>query len=137
MTATLRLIATLLALFVSGTAHAQNDPANYPARPVRVIVAYPPGGPTDLIARLDDLAREKSHRLRIHGRNVDEKPGWLLKKLLPEKTPFDPDDPQSFEESLPEPSAWLDKIFREPFMVLRQGARRFGSKNRKALKAGR
>lgn len=52
MTATFRLIATLLALFVSGTAHAQNDPANYPARPVRVIVAYPPGGPTDLIARL-------------------------------------------------------------------------------------
>ena len=52
MTATFRLIATLLALFVSGTAHAQNDPANYPARPVRLIVAYPPGGPTDLIARL-------------------------------------------------------------------------------------
>ena len=52
MTATFRLIAALLALFFSGTAHAQNDPANYPARPVRLIVAYPPGGPTDLIARL-------------------------------------------------------------------------------------
>ena len=30
----------------------QTAPANYPSRQVRVIVAYPPGGPTDVIARL-------------------------------------------------------------------------------------
>src|SRR5204863_507675 len=28
--------------------------------------------PTDLVARLDDLARRGHHRLRIHNRNVDE-----------------------------------------------------------------
>ena len=92
--------------------------------------------PTDLVARLDELARNKQHRLRIHNRNIDEKPGRLLAALLPEKTPFDPDDPQSFEEALPEPGAWLDKIFREPFMMLRQGSRRFRGRNRQ-LKAGR
>ena len=52
MTTTIRMIATLLALFVAGASHAQTASPNYPTRPVRVIVAYPPGGPTDLIARL-------------------------------------------------------------------------------------
>ena len=52
MTTTIRIIATLLALFVAGASHAQTASPNYPTRPVRVIVAYPPGGPTDLIARL-------------------------------------------------------------------------------------
>ena len=52
MTTTIRIIAALLALFFAGTSHAQTTPPNYPTRPVRVIVAYPPGGPTDLIARV-------------------------------------------------------------------------------------
>ena len=52
MTITIRIIATLLALFAAGASHAQTAPPNYPSRQVRVIVAYPPGGPTDVIARL-------------------------------------------------------------------------------------
>jgi tripartite-type tricarboxylate transporter receptor subunit TctC len=36
-------------LLAAGFAHSEQ---NYPARQVRIIVPYPPGGPTDLIARL-------------------------------------------------------------------------------------
>ncbi|MBA2544090.1 MAG: phospholipase [Deltaproteobacteria bacterium] len=68
----------------------------------------------NLVTKLDELAEAKTHRLRIHQRNADEKPGWLLSKLLPEETVFDPDDPRSMQESLPEPGMWLDRLFGEP-----------------------
>jgi|MudIll2142460700_1097286.scaffolds.fasta_scaffold01610_3 tripartite-type tricarboxylate transporter receptor subunit TctC len=43
--------------FLSGTAHAQ---AKYPTKPIEVIINYPPGGPTDIPARLitAELAKE-------------------------------------------------------------------------------
>lgn len=95
--------------------------------------------PRDLVARLDELARAKSHRLRIHKRNVDEKPGRLLAALLPKKTPFDPDDPQSFDEALPEPAALLDRVFREPYMLVRQRIRQWRAslQSKRQLGAGR
>ena len=52
MTITIRVIAALLVLIAAGASRAQTAPPNYPSRQVRVIVAYPPGGPTDVIARL-------------------------------------------------------------------------------------
>lgn len=53
MSATMRLAALVAALAISGAAFAQSaPPAKYPAKPVRVIVPYPAGGPTDVIGRM-------------------------------------------------------------------------------------
>ncbi len=52
MNAMIRIGAALAALLIATASHAQPAPSGYPARQVRVIVPYPPGGPTDVIARL-------------------------------------------------------------------------------------
>jgi phosphatidylserine/phosphatidylglycerophosphate/cardiolipin synthase-like enzyme len=88
-----------------------------------------------LVARLDELARTGPHRLRVHRRNIDEKPGWLLSKLFPDETPFDPDDPESMEDLLPEPDAWLDRLLRDPVVFASRPARRLVHRRRRR-KAG-
>ena len=54
-------------VLVAAPAFAQQD---YPSRPVRVIVPYPPGGPTDLIGRLtsDVLAKQLSQNFVVDNR---------------------------------------------------------------------
>ncbi len=67
-----------------------------------------------LVMKLDELACARTHRLRMHDRNVEEKPGWLMSKLLPAENVFDPDNPREMHEALPEPTAWLDRLFGHP-----------------------
>jgi tripartite-type tricarboxylate transporter receptor subunit TctC len=60
---------TLAALSLAGPAHAAE---NYPVRPVRLVVGFPAGGPTDVLARL--IAQKLSERL---GQQfvIENKPG--------------------------------------------------------------
>jgi len=44
----MRILAALLVIFLSGPLLAQG----YPSKPVRMLLAFPPGGPTDINARL-------------------------------------------------------------------------------------
>ncbi len=46
------LVLTLAALAPAGAQTAGGIAATYPNKPVRVIVPYPPGGPTDIVARV-------------------------------------------------------------------------------------
>jgi tripartite-type tricarboxylate transporter receptor subunit TctC len=54
----MRIVASLaagvvaLVLAAAAASHAEPAPAGYPARQVRIIVPYPAGGPTDVLARL-------------------------------------------------------------------------------------
>lgn len=64
-----------------------------------------------LVERLDAFAKDRRGALRIHRRNVDEKPGPLLSRVLPAETPLDPD---TIEDVIPEPSTWIDRLFRSP-----------------------
>jgi tripartite-type tricarboxylate transporter receptor subunit TctC len=56
-----------LTLLLTMAAHAQHD---YPSRPLRVIVPYPPGGPTDIIGRLtsDVLSRRLAQNVVVDNR---------------------------------------------------------------------
>src|SRR5215831_4309413 len=55
-----RILALLAALVWPAASHAQTPPGNYPDKPVKVIVPFAAGGPTDVVARL--IATKLSER---------------------------------------------------------------------------
>lgn len=80
---TLCSLAALLALAVPPAALAQ---AAYPVRPVRMIVAFPPGQATDLIARLvaDELSKAWAQPVIVENRaGGDSIPGTMAGRSAP------------------------------------------------------
>ena len=65
----LLLISLALVTLSTGMAMAQ---VNYPDKPIRMVIAFPPGGPTDLVARV--LAQKLTEQMG-HPVVVDNKPG--------------------------------------------------------------
>lgn len=61
--------------------------------------------PVGLVARLDAMARARSHRLRLHAMDDDQEPALSIARALREDSPLDPDGP-IFEDLMPEPDAW-------------------------------
>ncbi len=66
------LYGLLAALLCAATAQAQNSLANYPLKPVRLIVPYPPAGTTDFVAREVGLKLGEAFGQQIV---IDNRPG--------------------------------------------------------------
>ena len=87
-------------------------------------------GPTaGLIDRLNALTKAGTG-LRVHRLNQDEKPGPILSWLIPDDPPFDPDH---IEDMLPEPGVWLDRMLRDPLVMLGHGGRQLARRTRRRL----
>jgi len=63
-------LAGSAALFASLSAHAQ--PGAYPSKPIRMVLGFPPGGPTDIVARI--LGQKMTEQLG-QPLVIDNKPG--------------------------------------------------------------
>ena len=63
------------------------------------------GPAAGLVARLDGMARARSHRLRMHAMCEESEPGKTIAHALREDIALDPCEPM-FEDVLPEPGHW-------------------------------
>ncbi len=84
----MRIIAKFFFFALLALVCAAAYPQNYPAKPIRVIVAYPPGGSTDIIARI--IGQKLSERFG-HTIVVDNRAGaaGMLGAALAAQSPAD------------------------------------------------
>src|ERR1700688_2515744 len=66
------VVAALAAAIVAGTGAGSAEAQDYPTRPVRLIVAFTPGGTTDITAR---LIADRMQRVLGAAVAVETKPG--------------------------------------------------------------
>jgi phospholipase D1/2 len=59
-----------------------------------------------LVARLDRIARARSHRLRMHEMCEDDQPGKKIAEALREDVPLDPKCADAYEDILPDADQW-------------------------------
>jgi len=69
-----------------------------------------------LVARLDGIARARSHRLRMHAMCEDAQPGVSIAHAVREDVPLDPCGPV-FEDLFPEPDEWYRHVRDRMAMV--------------------
>jgi phospholipase D1/2 len=75
------------------------------------------GPEAGLVARLDSMARARSHRLRMHAMCEESEPGCSIAHALREDVPLDPDGP-IFEDLFPEPESWRRHLRDHAAMAL-------------------
>lgn len=73
-----------------------------------------------LVARLDELARARSHRLRMHSMCEDREPGYTIAKKLRGDVPLDPRHGDAYEDILPEPDQWYRHVKGHLALLMRR-----------------
>ena len=69
MTNIIRVAACLAAFLMAATAQAQTA-STYPNKPVRIIVGFSPGGPTDVVARIVAQKLSEAWGQQVYVENV-------------------------------------------------------------------
>lgn len=81
----MKLMACAAALLAFSTAAASAD--NYPTKPIRMVVGYPPGGGTDIVARLIGQKLTESYGQQIIVDNRAGATGTLAANLVAKSVP--------------------------------------------------
>ncbi len=70
MTAVVRALASVVALICVAAAASESPAQTYPARPVRLVVPFGAGGPTDVIARIVAQKLSEAWGQQVYTENI-------------------------------------------------------------------